>query len=230
MNILLVCAAGMSTSLLVNRMNEAAAAKGIGINIEAHPVGSIDQFGGAADVILLGPQAVSYTHLDVYKRQVECDVNMAIHPDDPPWSIFEIPRIITNEKNLDRFLSLYDDSHHGLTLCSGSLGCASFNDIPLLIRKYGKMRRIHFAHIRNVKILDDGSFEESAHYSRCGSLDMVEIMRAYIEVGFEGYIRPDHGRMIWGETGKPGYGLYDRGLGAMYLGGIIDALKDDGDL
>ena len=173
---------------------------------------------------------LKYFIKEILPVAVECDVNMAIHPDDPPWSIFEIPRIITNEKNLDRFLSLYDDSHHGLTLCSGSLGCASFNDIPLLIRKYGKMRRVHFAHIRNVKILDDGSFEESAHYSRCGSLDMVEIMRAYIEVGFEGYIRPDHGRMIWGETGKPGYGLYDRGLGAMYLGGIIDALKDDGDL
>ena len=54
---------------------------------------------------------------------------------------------------------------------------------------------------------------------------MVELMKAYIETGFEGYIRPDHGRMIWGEKGKPGYGLYDRALGAMYLGGIIDALK-----
>ena len=155
----------------------------------------------------------------------ECDVNMAIHPDDPPWSIFGIPRIITNEKNLDRFLSLYDDTHHGLTLCSGSLGCATFNNMPTLIRKYGAMKRIHFAHIRNIKILEDESFEESAHYSSCGSLDMVEMIKAYLEVGFDGYIRPDHGRMIWGETGKPGYGLYDRALGAMYLGGIIDALK-----
>ena len=150
---------------------------------------------------------------------------MAIHPDDPPWSIFGIPRIVTNEENLDRFLSLYDDTHHGLTLCSGSLGCATFNDMPHLIRKYGKQKRIHFAHVRNIKILEDGSFEESAHYSSCGSLDMVEMMKAYIETGFDGYIRPDHGRMIWGETGKPGYGLYDRALGAMYLGGIIDALK-----
>ena len=154
-----------------------------------------------------------------------CDVNMAIHPDDPPWSIFGITRIVTNEENLDRFLSLYDDTHHGLTLCSGSLGCATFNDMPHLIRKYGKQKRIHFAHVRNIKILEDGSFEESAHYSSCGSLDMVEMMKAYIETGFDGYIRPDHGRMIWGETGKPGYGLYDRALGAMYLGGIIDALK-----
>lgn len=156
----------------------------------------------------------------------ECDVNMAIHQDDPPWSIFGIPRIITNEENLDRFLSLYDDTHHGLTLCSGSLGCSRENDVPKLIRKYGGMKRIHFAHVRNVKILEDGSFEESAHYAKCGSLDIVDIIRAYVEVGFEGYIRPDHGRMIWGEEGKPGYGLYDRALGAMYIGGIYDALKE----
>lgn len=155
----------------------------------------------------------------------QCDVNMAIHPDDPPWPIFGIPRIITSEENLDRFLNLYDDLHHGLTLCSGSLGCASFNDVASLIRKYGKMGRIHFGHVRNVKVLEDGSFEETAHYSSCGSLDIVDIMKAYIETGFTGYLRPDHGRMIWGEQGKPGYGLYDRALGAMYLGGIIDALE-----
>ena len=57
-------------------------------------------------------------------------------------------------------MSLYDDTHHGLTLCSGSLGCATFNDMPHLIRKYGKQKRIHFAHVRNIKILEDGSFEE----------------------------------------------------------------------
>lgn len=170
---------------------------------------------------------LSYFISEILPVAMEQDVNMAIHPDDPPWPIFGIPRIITNEENIDRFLSLYDDTHHGLTLCSGSLGCASFNDVPALIRKYGKQKRIHFGHVRNVKILNDGSFEESAHYSRCGSLDMVDIMCAYHETGFTGYLRPDHGRMIFQETGKPGYGLYDRALGAMYLGGIIDALERD---
>ncbi len=155
---------------------------------------------------------------------VECDVNMAIHPDDPPWNIFGIPRIITNEKNIDRFLSLYDDTHHGLTLCSGSLGCATFNDYTAMVKKYASMGRIHFAHIRNIKILEDGSFEESGHFSSCGSLDIVEILKAYHDAGFSGYIRPDHGRMIWGETGKPGYGLYDRALGAMYIAGIWETL------
>lgn len=152
------------------------------------------------------------------------DVNMAIHPDDPPWPIFGIPRIITEERHIDRFLALSDDAHHGLTLCSGSLGCATFNDYTAMVKKYAAMGRIHFAHLRNVKILADGSFEESAHYSPCGSLDMVEILRAYHSAGFKGYIRPDHGRMIWGEAGKPGYGLYDRALGAVYLRGIWETL------
>jgi mannonate dehydratase len=155
----------------------------------------------------------------------KCDVYMGIHPDDPPWPIFGIPRIITNEENIDRFLSIYDDVHHGLTLCSGSLGCTRDNDIPKLVRKYGQMGRICFAHIRNIKILDDGSFEECSHYSNDGSLDMVEIVKAYYDTGFDGYVRPDHGRMIWGEQGKPGYGLYDRALGATYINGIWEALS-----
>ena len=155
----------------------------------------------------------------------DCDIKMAIHPDDPPWSIFDIPRIITCEKNIDRFLSLYDDVHHGLTMCSGSLGCTKKNDYTAMVKKYCAMGRIHFAHLRNIKILDDGSFEESGHYSADGSLDMVEMLKAYHDGGFDGYIRPDHGRMIWGETGKPGYGLYDRALGAMYIAGIWETLE-----
>ena len=171
---------------------------------------------------------LEYFIKEIMPVAASCDVNMAIHPDDPPWSVFGLPRIITNEKNIDRFLALYDDVHHGLTLCSGSLGCIKSNDYTAMVKKYGGMGRIHFAHIRNVKILDDGSFEESAHMSDCGSLDIVEILKAYYEVGFKGYLRPDHGRMIWGETGKPGYGLYDRALGAMYMAGIWETLEKAG--
>ncbi|MBE5039939.1 mannonate dehydratase [Ructibacterium gallinarum] len=175
-------------------------------------------------------ESLAYFIQEIMPVAAECDVNMAIHPDDPPWSIFGIPRIITSEENIDRFLALYNDSHHGLTLCSGSLGCTKANDYVHMVKKYGKAGRIHFAHVRNVKILEDGSFEESAHYSPCGSLDIVEILKAYHEVNFKGYLRPDHGRMIWGETGKPGYGLYDRALGAMYMTGIwetLDKLKGE---
>lgn len=152
------------------------------------------------------------------------DIKMAIHPDDPPWSIFGLPRIITNKENLERFINLVDSPYNGLSLCSGSLGVSPENDIPELVRYFGGKGRIHFAHVRNIKITGPKSFEESSHRSADGSLDMVEILKAYHEVGFDGPMRPDHGRMIWGETGKPGYGLYDRALGAVYLNGIWETL------
>ncbi|MDD3766576.1 MAG: mannonate dehydratase [Eubacteriales bacterium] len=162
----------------------------------------------------------------VIKVAEEVKIKMAIHPDDPPWSIFGLPRIITNEDNLERFLKLYDSEYNGLTLCSGSLGVAKNNDIPALIRKFGK--RIHFAHVRNIKITNEKSFEESSHFSQDGSLDMYEIMKAYHDVGFDGPLRPDHGRMIWGEKGRYGYGLYDRALGAAYINGLWESITKEG--
>lgn len=151
-------------------------------------------------------------------------VKMAIHPDDPPWPIFGLPRIITDEKNLDRFLKLVDEEENGLTFCTGSLGVAEKNDLVKMIDKYSKAKRIHFMHIRNIKFVEDG-FEETSHNQSAGSLDIVGIVKVLYKNKFDGYVRPDHGRMIWGETGKPGYGLYDRALGANYINGIWDALK-----
>jgi mannonate dehydratase len=175
-------------------------------------------------------EEVLWSNLEYFLKQIipvaeECDVRMAIHPDDPPYPIFGLPRIITNEKNLDRFLKLVDNEYNGLTFCTGSLGSASFNNIVELVDKYSAQGRIHFMHIRNVKLLEDGSFEESAHFSPCGSMDIVAILKALHKNGYQGYVRPDHGRMIWGETGRPGYGLYDRALGAMYLTGIWETLE-----
>jgi mannonate dehydratase len=155
----------------------------------------------------------------------ECDVNMAIHPDDPCWSVFGLPRIIGSEKGLDRLLSLVDDKHNGITFCTGSLGCSLDNDVPALAAKYAAQGRIHFAHLRNVAILEGGKgFEERAHLSDCGSLDMLAVVKALHNNGFDGYIRPDHGRMIWGETGRVCYGLYDRALGATYINGLWEAV------
>jgi len=162
----------------------------------------------------------------VIKVAEEVKVKMAIHPDDPPWSIFGLPRIITNKENIKRFLKLYDSKYNGLTLCSGSLGVLRENDIVDLVNTY--CDRIHFAHIRNIKITGDHSFEESAHKTECGSLDIYGIVKAYYDNGFDGYIRPDHGRMIWGETGKPGYGLFDRALGAVYINGLWEAIDKMG--
>ena len=152
----------------------------------------------------------------------ECDVKMAIHPDDPPWDIFGLPRIIKDIDSLKRFLSLVDSPCNGLTFCTGSLGASEKNDLPKMIREVGD--RIYFAHLRNVKV-DGNRFNETSHLSSDGSLDMYEIVKALQDVGFDGYIRPDHGRMLWGETARPGYGLYDRALGAAYINGLWEAAE-----
>ncbi|GHV33980.1 mannonate dehydratase [Clostridia bacterium] len=149
------------------------------------------------------------------------DIKMAIHPDDPPWNIFGLPRMINNRENIARFLALHDSPYNGLTLCTGSIGADRNNDVPAIIREFAD--KIHFAHVRNLKFVGD-DFYESAHLTSAGSLDMYAIMKALRDSGFEGYIRPDHGRMIWDEKGRPGYGLYDRALGIAYLNGLWEAI------
>lgn len=151
------------------------------------------------------------------------DINMAIHPDDPAWSVFGLPRIITNLSNLQRMMKMVDNRHNGVTFCSGSYGTNPENDLPGMIRAL--KGRIHFAHVRNLKHNYPGDFEEAAHLSADGSFDMYEIMKALYNIGFDGPIRPDHGRMIWDEVAMPGYGLYDRALGAAYLNGLWEAIQ-----
>lgn len=151
------------------------------------------------------------------------EINMAIHPDDPPWKVFGLPRIMTSKENLIRLVKSVDAPFNGITLCTGSLGANPENDIPDIIRSLEG--RIHFAHVRNVKHNARGDFQESAHLSSDGSLDMYEIVKALSDIHFEGLMRPDHGRMIWGEKAMPGYGLYDRALGVAYLNGLWEAIQ-----
>lgn len=154
----------------------------------------------------------------------EVDIKMAIHPDDPPWSLYGLPRIIGRKENLKKFLALNESVYNGITLCTGSFGCSSENSIEELIDI--AKGRIHFAHMRNVLITGTREFQETAHPSACGSLDMYKIMKKLYDSGFDSYVRPDHGRQIWGETkNRAGYGLYDRALGVMYLAGIAEAIE-----
>jgi mannonate dehydratase len=155
----------------------------------------------------------------------ENGVALGIHPDDPPWSIFDLPRIITDEAALQRVVDLVDSPANGLTICTGSLGPDPDNDLPRIIRRFGRQGRIHFAHCRNIRRTGKKVFHETPHPSSFGDVHMLEVMKAYADVGYEGPVRPDHGRMIWGETGRPGYGLYDRALGASYLNGLWEAVK-----
>ncbi|MCB2342567.1 mannonate dehydratase [Clostridium estertheticum] len=150
-------------------------------------------------------------------------IKMAIHPDDPSWPVFGLPRIMTSKENLLKLVTMVDSPCNGVTLCTGSLGSNPDNDIPdIILSLKGK---IHFGHLRNIRHLAPGKFDEAAHLSSDGSLDMFEIMKALYDIGFDGVIRPDHGRAIWGEVAMPGYGLYDRALGGTYLNGIWESIK-----
>lgn len=154
------------------------------------------------------------------------NIKMAIHPDDPAWPVFGLPRIIVNKENILRMVNSVNSSCNGVTLCAGSLGSNPKNDIPDIIRSLKD--KIFFAHVRNLEHTAPGKFQEAAHLSSDGSMDMFAIMKAFYDIGFEGPFRPDHGRAIWDEVSMPGYGLYDRALGAVYLQGLWEAIEKMG--
>ncbi|GAB1857236.1 mannonate dehydratase [Flavobacteriaceae bacterium MHTCC 0001] len=126
-------------------------------------------------------------------------IKMAIHPDDPPFDIMGLPRIITSEKDLDDLVSFIDSPSNGITFCTGSLGANPDNDLPKMIEKFKD--RIHFFHLRNVKREADGSFYEDNHLD--GSSDMYEIVKAVLNIEKERNIalpmRPDHGHQMLGD-------------------------------
>ena len=153
----------------------------------------------------------------------ETGINMAIHPDDPPWDMFGLPRIITGMDSYDKLFAAVPNTHNGITLCTGSLGAGRDNDMVAMASKLAS--RSYFVHLRQITHSGALDFCESGHLTEMGSLDMYGIVKALVEAGFDGYVRPDHGRNIWGEDGKPGYGLYDRALGATYLYGLFEAIE-----
>ncbi len=150
-------------------------------------------------------------------------VKMAIHPDDPPWSIFGLPRIMTGRESLVKLLAISDSPSNGITFCTGSLGANPANNMVQLAAEFG--RKSPFAHIRNVKIFENGDFIETSHLSTDGSVNIKGVVKELSDIQYEGYVRPDHGRHIWGEQCRPGYGLYDRALGIMHLLGLWDAYQ-----
>ena len=153
----------------------------------------------------------------------ETGINMAIHPDDPPWDMFGLPRIITGMDSYDKLFAAVPNAHNGITLCTGSLGAGRDNDMVAMASKLAS--RSYFVHLRQITHSGALDFCESGHLTSMGSLDMYGIVKALVEAGFDGYVRPDHGRNIWGEDGKPGYGLFDRALGATYLYGLFEAIE-----
>jgi mannonate dehydratase len=154
----------------------------------------------------------------------ENDVKLAIHPDDPPWKIFGLPRIITDVASLNRVINTVESPANGITFCTGSLGALADNDLVAMAGHFAHLGRIHFAHCRNITRIGERSFHEVSHPTEYGDVDMFGVLRALANNGFNGLMRPDHGRMIWNEDGRPGYGLYDRALGATYLHGLWEGI------
>lgn len=154
-----------------------------------------------------------------------CGVKMAVHPDDPAWPVFGLPRIAHSVDDFDKITAMVDSPANALCLCTGSLGSDPNNDVVAAIRRFGRMGRIGCAHVRNVKHLGWHKFREASHLSSDGSLDMYGIVKALYDTVPDVYIRPDHGRMIWDELGRPGYGLYDRALGIAYINGLWEAIE-----
>ena len=155
-------------------------------------------------------------------------VSMAVHPDDPAWPIFGLPRIAHTQAQFDQILALNPSPRNALCLCTGSLGSNVANDVPAALRHFGEMGRVACVHARNVKHLGHRKFREASHLSSDGDIDMYAVMKAIYDTCPDVYVRPDHGRMIWDEKGRPGYGLYDRALGIAYLNGLWEAIaKND---
>ncbi len=171
-----------------------------------------------------------FENLVYFLREImpTCDqtnINMAIHPDDPPWDMFNLPRIVCKEEDYEKLFAAVPNEHNGITFCTGSLGARRANDLVGMAGKYA--RRIYFAHLRQLKYDGEVDFYENGHQTACGNVDIYGIVRALVDNGFDGYVRPDHGRNVWGENSKPGYGLYDRAMGASYLCGLFEAVEKE---
>ncbi len=159
----------------------------------------------------------------------EYDIKMCIHPDDPPFPILGLPRVVSIEQDLQDIVSAVPSPHNGITFCTGSLGARADNDLPNMIRRLGD--KIHFLHLRNVQRNDDGSFFEADHLE--GSNDMFAVMKAVIDQQHQRLqkgqgnpsipMRPDHGHQMDFDAGRPyypGYSAVGRMRGLAELRGL----------
>jgi mannonate dehydratase len=181
------------------------------------------------------------TNLAAFLQEVvpvaeENGIRLAIHPDDPPWPLFGVPRVVSTAEDVRAIFAACDSPANGLTFCVGSLGARADNDLLAMAREFGS--RCHFVHLRQVTREADGSFHEAEHLD--GSSNMVGVIRAMLEeevrrrrVGRSDHqipMRPDHGHLLADDIGKkvyPGYSLVGRLKGLAELRGVVQGLKYD---
>ena len=156
----------------------------------------------------------------------EYGVNMCVHPDDPPFQVLGLPRIVTNENDIEWFLNAVDNPHNGLTFCAGSLSAGEHNDTRELAKKFAK--RTHFVHLRSTAAMQGGNFIESSHLTGRGHL--VDLIRIFENENPGLPMRVDHGRMMLGDEDKgynPGYSFHGRMLALAQVEGMMTVVDDE---
>ena len=156
----------------------------------------------------------------------EYRVNMCVHPDDPPFQVLGLPRIVTNEEDIAWFLNAVDNPHNGLTFCAGSLSAGEHNDTRELAKKFAK--RTHFVHLRSTAAIPEGNFIESSHLSGRGHL--IDLIRIFAKENPGLPMRVDHGRMMLGDEDKgynAGYSFHGRMLALAQVEGMMAVVDDE---
>ena len=156
----------------------------------------------------------------------EYGISMCVHPDDPPFQVLGLPRIVTDEQDIAWFLQAVDNPHNGLTFCAGSLSAGEQNDTRELARKFAK--RTHFVHLRSTKAMPGGNFIESSHLDGRGHL--IELIRIFERENPNLPMRVDHGRMMLGDEDKgynAGYSFHGRMLALAQVEGMMAVVKDE---
>lgn len=156
----------------------------------------------------------------------EYGVNMCVHPDDPPFQVLGLPRIVTNENDIEWFLNAVNNPHNGLTFCAGSLSAGEHNDTRELAKKFAK--RTHFVHLRSTAAMPGGNFIESSHLTGRGHL--IDLIRIFENENPGLPMRVDHGRMMLGDEDKgynPGYSFHGRMLALAQVEGMMAVVDDE---
>ena len=157
----------------------------------------------------------------------EYGVNMCVHPDDPPFQVLGLPRIVPCEEDIEWFLNAVDNPHNGLTFCAGSLSAGAHNDVVKMAEKFAK--RTHFVHLRSCNILPDGNFIEASHLEGRGHLvDLIRIFERHEKADLP--MRVDHGRTMLGDEDKgynPGYSFHGRMLALGQVDGMMAVVRDE---
>ena len=156
----------------------------------------------------------------------EYGINMCIHPDDPPYPVLGLPRIVSNREDIEWILNAVNNPHNGITFCAGSLSSGIHNNVPELARQFAS--RTRFVHLRSTNILSDGNFIEAPHLEGRGHL--IELARIFEKENPLLPMRVDHGRLMLDDADKgynPGYSFYGRMYALAQMDGVIETIKNE---